>query len=83
MKKLAIGLLTLVSVSAMAQSRVVKFDIDNNGKVDFVELSAKCEVSKQLFKIADKNGDGVLSEAEMRTAKAYLFDRCNKENKNA
>jgi Ca2+-binding EF-hand superfamily protein len=83
MKKLAIGLLTLVSVSAMAQSRVVKFDIDNNGKVDFVELSAKCEVSKQLFEIADKNGDRVLSEVEMRTAKAYLFDRCNKENKNA
>jgi Ca2+-binding EF-hand superfamily protein len=83
MKKLAVGLLALVSVSALAQTRVAKYDLNNDGKVDFVELTTTCEVSKGLFEKADKNGDGVLSEAEMRTAKEYLFDKCKKEVKNA
>jgi Ca2+-binding EF-hand superfamily protein len=83
MKKLAIGLLATLSVTAMAQNRVAKFDLNSDGKVDFVELTTTCEVSKSLFERADKNGDGVLSEAEMRTAKEYLFDKCKKEIKNA
>ena len=83
MKKLAIGLLALVSVPALAQTRVAKFDLNNDGKVDFAELTTSCEVSKSLYERADKNGDGVLSEAEMRTAKEYLFDKCKKETKNA
>jgi Ca2+-binding EF-hand superfamily protein len=83
MKKLAVGLLALVSVSALAQNRVAKFDKNGDTKVDFVELTSACEVSKGLFEKADKNSDGVLSEAEMRTAKEYLFDKCKKEVKNA
>jgi Ca2+-binding EF-hand superfamily protein len=83
MKKFAISLLALVSVTAMAQDRVAKFDKNGDAKVDFAELSTSCEVSKGLFDRADKNGDGVLSEGEMRTAKAYLFSNCKKEEKNA
>lgn len=83
MKKFAIGLLTLVSVSAMAQDRVSKFDTNGDSKVDYAELTSSCEVSKGLFEKADKDGDGVLSNKEMRTARAYLFDNCSKEEKNA
>ena len=83
MKKLAISLLVALSVPAMAQDRVAKYDLNNDGKVDFAELSTTCTVSKSLFDRADKNGDGVLSEAEMRTAKEYLFSNCKKEVKNA
>ena len=83
MKKFAIGLLALVSVSAMAQDRVSKFDKNGDAKVDFAELTASCEVSTGLFEKADKDNDGVLSNVEMRTAKAYLFSKCVKEEKNA
>lgn len=83
MKKLAIGLLALISVPALAQDRVSKFDTNSDAKVDFAELSATCEVSKSLYERADKNGDGVLSNSEMRTAKDYLFNRCKVEEKNA
>jgi Ca2+-binding EF-hand superfamily protein len=83
MKKLVIGLLAVVSVSAMAQDRVSKFDKNGDAKVDFAELSTSCEISKGLFERADKNGDGVLSNSEMRTAKGYLFSRCKSEEKNA
>ena len=83
MKKFMIGLLALASMSAMAQNRVAKYDTNLDGKVDFTELTSTCEVSKSLFEKADKNNDGVLSEAEMRTAKEYLFLKCKKEVKNA
>ena len=83
MKKLAIGLLALVSVTAMAQDRVSKFDKNGDAKVDFAELQSTCEVSKSLFERADKDGDGTLSNSEMRTAKGYLFSRCKSEEKNA
>jgi hypothetical protein len=83
MKKLVIGLLAVVSMSAMAQDRVAKFDKNGDAKVDFVELTATCKVSKGLFEKADKNGDGLLSNSELQTAKRYLLDRCEKEEKNA
>jgi Ca2+-binding EF-hand superfamily protein len=83
MKKLAIGLLALVSVTAMAQDRVSKFDKNGDAKVDFAELTSVCEVSQNLFMKADKDNDGALSNGEMRTAKAYLFSKCDKEEKNA
>jgi len=83
MKKLAIGLLALISVPALAQDRVSKFDINGDSKVDFAELNSTCEVSKSLFERADKNNDGVLSNSEMRTAKGYLFNRCKSDEKNA
>ena len=83
MKKLAIGLLAFVSVAAMAQDRVAKFDKNGDAKVDFAELSETCEVSKNLFEKADKNGDGALSNSEMTTARRYLLSRCESEKKDA
>lgn len=83
MKKLVVGVLALISVPAMAQDRVSKFDTNGDARVDFAELSSTCEVSKSLFEKADKNGDGVLSNSEMRTAKEYLFSRCKNDEKNA
>lgn len=82
MKKLVIGLLAVVSMSAMAQDRVAKFDKNGDSKVDFTELTATCKVSKNLFEKADKNGDGLLSNSELQTARRYLLDRCTEE-KNA
>lgn len=83
MKKLAIGLLAFVSVTALAQDRVSKFDKNGDSKVDFAELTATCQVSKSLFERADKNGDGVLSNSEMSTARRYLLERCERQEKNA
>ena len=83
MKKLAIGLLALISVSALAQDRVSRFDTNGDSKVDFAELNSTCQVSKSLFERADKDNDGALSNSEMRTAKAYLFSKCKVEEKNA
>lgn len=79
MKKIAVLGLVLVSSVAMAQDRVSKFDKNDDKRVEFVELKETCEVSKKLFDRADKNGDGVLSNAEMRTARGYLFSKCKKE----
>jgi len=81
MKKLIIGLMML-SAPAMAQDRVAQYDFDRDGKVSFEDVNRFCTVSKGLFERADKNGDGFLSNAEMRTAKGYLFSRCE-EVKNA
>ena len=83
MKKLAISLLALISVPALAQDRVSKFDTNGDSKVDFTELNSTCEVSKSLFERADKNNDGVLTNSEMRTARAYLISKCKVEEKNA
>lgn len=81
MKKLAVVLLALVSVPVLAQDRVAKFDVDGDSRVSFNELTVKCEVRKSLFEKADKNGDGVLTNGEMKTAKEYLFTRCEKEER--
>ena len=85
MKKLAVVLLAaLVSVPVMAKDRASKFDKDGDNRVSYVELTEKCEVRKGLFEKADKDSDGVLSNSEMKTAKEYLFNRCDKtEEKNA
>lgn len=83
MKKLLVGVLAVLSVPALAQDRVTKFDKNGDAKVDFVELTSTCQVSKSLFERADKNQDGVLSNSEMRIAKAYLFSKCKVEEKNA
>ena len=82
MKKLAIGLLALISVPAMAQDRVSKFDINGDAKVDFAELSVSCEVSKSLFERADKNGDAKVDFAELSTScevSKSLFERADKD----
>ena len=78
MKKLILAL-ALVSMPVMAQDRVSKFDADKDGKVSYEEITLSCEVSKQLFERADKDNDSFLSNSEMRTAKGYLFSRCNKK----
>lgn len=77
MKKTAIILIGLMSTIAMAQDRVAKFDRNGDAKVDFAELTTTCSVSKSLFEKADKNSDGLLTNAEMRNAKEYLFSRCD------
>ena len=77
MKKLIIGLMML-SAPAMAQDRVAQYDFDKDGKVSFEDVNRFCTVSSALFERADKNQDGFLSNAEMRTAKNYLFSRCAK-----
>lgn len=70
-------LVGLFSVSAMAVERVPLFDTDKDLHVSYAELTSKCKVSYQLFAKADKNEDSVLSESEMRTARAYLFSKCS------
>jgi len=82
MKKLIIGLMML-SAPVMAQDRVAQYDFDKDGKVSFEDLNRYCDVSVNLFARADKNNDGTLSNAEMRTAKGYLFTRCNEPKKDA
>ena len=81
MKKLAVVLLALISVPALAKDRASKFDVDGDKQVSFAELTAKCEVRKGLFEKADKDGNGVLTNGEMKTAKEYLFNRCEKEER--
>ena len=82
MKKFILAL-TLVSTPAMAYDRVAQYDFDKDGKVSFDDINRYCTVTKSLFETADKNGDGFLSNSEMRTAKGYLFGRCTEENKEA
>ena len=82
MKKLVLAL-PLVSTPALAVDRVAQYDFDKDGKVSFEDLNRYCTASKQLFDLADKNGDGFLSNSEMRTAKEYLFSRCSATPKNA
>ncbi len=77
MKKLAVLSLALFSTLALAQDRVAKFDKNEDQKVDYSELTKVCDVSKSLFEKADKNGDEALDNSEMRTAKAYLFRKCD------
>lgn len=81
MKKLIIGLIML-SAPAMAQDRVTQYDFDKDGKVSFEDLNRYCTVSSALFERADKNGDGFLSNVEMRQANRYLFSRCAEVPKN-
>lgn len=76
MKKFIIGLM-FVSTPALAQDRVAQYDFDKDSKVSFEDLNRYCTVSQALFNRADKNQDGYLTNAEMRTARAYLFSRCD------
>ena len=82
MKKLILAL-ALASTPALAVDRVAQYDFDKDGKVSFEDVNRFCTVSKALFDKADKNGDGYLTNAEMRTAKEYLFDRCMEMPKDA
>ena len=75
MKKFIL-LAVIASSTALATDRVATYDFDKDGKVSFADLNRYCDVSETLFKRADKNSDGFLSEAELRTAKEYLFTRC-------
>ena len=80
MKKfLVLGL--ILSAPALAFNRIPTFDFNGDGKVSFEDINRYCDVSKKLFEAADKNGDGFLSEAEMRTAKEYLFTKCADKHK--
>ena len=82
MKKFIL-VLALVSAPVMAQDRVTQYDFDGDGKVSFDDINRYCSVSASIFARADKNSDGFLSNSEMRTAKGYLFSRCEAEKKDA
>ena len=82
MKKLILAL-ALASTPALALDRVAQYDFDKDGKVSFEDVNRFCTVSSKLFEIADKNGDGFLSNVEMRNAKEYLFSRCAELPKDA
>lgn len=82
MKKLIL-VLALASAPALAYDRTAQYDFDQDGKVSLEDLNRFCNVSKQLFDRADKNNDGFLSNSEMRSAKGYLFSRCEAERKDA
>jgi len=81
MKKFILAL-ALVSVPALAQDRVAQYDFDKDGKVSFEDVNRFCTVSKALFDRADKNSDGFLTNAEMQSARRYLFSRCMEIPKN-
>ena len=78
MKKFIVLGLFAISANAMAVDRVTQFDTDLDGKVSYKELTSVCDVSKSLFDRADKNHDGYLNNAELRTAKSYLLSTCSK-----
>ena len=80
MKKLIVAI-ALAATPAMAQDRVAQYDFDQDGKVSIEDLNRCCDVSRSLFEKADKNGDGFLTNSEMRTAKGYLFTRCEEPKK--
>ena len=82
MKKFILAL-ALVSAPAMAQDGVAQYDFDKDGKVSFEELNRTCSVSANLFARADKNNDGFLNNSEMRSAKGYLFGRCEADKQDA
>lgn len=82
MKKFILAL-ALASTPALAVDRVAQYDFDQDGKVSFDDVNRFCTVTKALFDRADKNSDGFLTNAEMRTAKEYLFSRCTSTPKNA
>ena len=81
MKKFILAI-ALISTPVLAQDRVAQYDFDKDGKVSFEDVNRFCTVSKALFDLADKNSDGFLTNAEMRTAKEYLFSRCMEMPKN-
>ena len=80
MKKLfAMITLSFFVTDAFADDwRMRKFDADNDGFVIAEEWEAKgCTVKKGLFKYADKNNDGKLSQKELRKATNYMVrNRC-------
>jgi Ca2+-binding EF-hand superfamily protein len=68
--------LAVFASEAFAQDRVSVYDADRNGRVEYTELSAQCHVSRKLFDRADRDGDGVLSNAELQRARRYLLTDC-------
>ncbi len=81
MKKFILAL-ALVATPALAVDRLSQYDFDKDGRVSFEDVNRYCTVSKSLFERADKNNDEFLSNAEMRSAKEYLFENCMDMPKN-
>ena len=77
MKKLFSAiLLCSLSVSAFADWRMDRFDVDQDGFVTKAELESQgCKVRPGLFLAADKNKDEKLSKKELRKASEYIVRR--------
>lgn len=77
MKKLSLAvLLCSLSVSAFADWRMDRFDVDQDGFVTMAELEMQgCRVRPGLFLAADKNKDEKLSKKELRKASNYIVRR--------
>ena len=79
MKKIfALAVLGLFVSNAHADWRMERFDSNQDGFVVKEELLAKgCTVKPSLFRAADKNEDGKLSNKEIRQATNYIVrNRC-------
>ena len=70
------AVLAISSATAYAVDRVARFDLNADGKVSYEELSLVCNVSKNLFRRADTDDNGFLSNREMREARYYLLSSC-------
>jgi len=75
------GLVIVISAQGVAENRIETYDFNRDGKVSYEDINRYCDVSEKLFKFADKNGDGFLSESEMRTGREYLFSNCANKHK--
>lgn len=82
MKKLvSMVALVLFASPSFADWKLEKFDVNNDRKISLVEMQKVCKfkVSVQLFKHADKNGDGVLNRREAANASKLLkMNKCGK-----
>ena len=74
---LPVALLGLFVSDAFADDwRMRKFDMNQDGFVVPAELKENgCKIKPGLFKAADKNDDGKLSQRELRTASEYIIRR--------
>lgn len=77
MKNVIIGFLISMTGIAAAANRVTWFDRNEDGAVNYDELSRYCDVPYSTFETADKNHDHVLSDAELRQARRYLLKTCS------
>ena len=76
-KYFLVSALFFFSFLSTADSRMEKFDSNNDGKISPEEIKAQgCSLNMSLFKVADKDGDGFLNIREARKGKKTAFRGC-------